>query len=65
MMAEIIGYAINHNNLAVLELKSHNFQRAYQSSKQAVVKLEPFIFNEIKPKMDKSLKNDKDFIDKL
>ena len=27
--ADLIAYAINHNNLAVLELKAQNFQHAF------------------------------------
>ena len=48
MCQDVVGLAISHNNLAVLELKAQNFQTAIKASKNAVMTLEPKLFENIK-----------------
>ena len=62
---ELIGVAINNNNMAVIELKQGNFTNAFKASKKAVMMMEPIIFAEIKAVNEKQLKGEKAFIDKL
>ena len=57
--------AINYNNVAVIELKASNFQPAFKQSKKAVMMMEPLLFEEIKQRSEKELKQEKAFIDKL
>ncbi len=51
--------------MAVIELKSNNFQQAFKQSKKAVMMMEPMLFSEIKSRQEKDLKTEKVFLDKL
>ena len=65
---EAIGLAISKNNMAVLELKNQNFEKAYQISKQSVTLLETKLFAEIRfasSSKDIDLKSEKGFTDRL
>lgn len=55
-MKEVIGTAINNNNMAVIELKQGNYVNAFKASKNAVMLMEPVIFDEINKSNEKTLR---------
>ena len=59
------GMAISLNNKAVIEMRQGNVESAFKSSKNAVVIIEPVIFNSIKHGNEKALRENKEFIEKL